>query len=52
MKKVISLLMAIMMTIAFSTNAFADVNITIERDDSTYEEGGISETGNRVFMVK
>ena len=46
----IVLIMALVMSI--STSAFAAVNITVNRDNTTYTEGGTEESGDRTFTYK
>ena len=47
----IVLIMALVMSMGIS-NAFAAVNITVNRDSTTYTEGGTEESGNRAYTYK
>ncbi len=51
-KKIMALVIAMVMMVAMASTAMAAVNITVNRDSTSYENGGTEESGNRAYTYK
>lgn len=47
--KLLGIVLIIALVMSMSVSAFAAVNITVNRDNTTYTEGGTEESGNRLY---
>ena len=48
-KTIIALALAAIMMLAMSVTAFAAISITVNRDETSYTDGGTEESGNRTY---
>ena len=51
-KKILGILLIMALVMSMGASAFAAVNITVNRDSTTYTEGGTEESGNRAYTYK